>query len=577
VADRREGQGSATVEVEGEICILHPRGRVELNGKAAGRATLRHGDLIQVGETVIYFSEDPLPEERGPGLDVGSAPDLPRGDVQARQRSYESFHSLMAGAGAGSAQERRLEVLYRVSSAIYDADDLRAFLGRVLEVLFEALPVEEGHILLLSPDGATLETAAVQGIPRGKQARFSRSVIKEAFRTRESILCVDLRTDQRFKKKRSVRLLKSRSLMCAPLLSGEEVLGVIQVSASHLDHTCTQEDLDLLTGVALITSMAIQKVRLDQRTRRFSQALIILSQVSREISAHLERGPIIRESLLAAIRLVGAARGSFMVLEEDGEDLRAAHAVGKPGGSARIAREAIRTGKPVEEGGASTTLAVPVLTPPHRGETRGEVVGALALRDKLDGGPFTENDREILRILANQVGISLANADLHERATVDGLTRLYVRRFFFVKLEEEAKFHGRKGMPLSLLMIDVDRFKGINDAHGHPAGDHVLQEISMAIRGSLRPEDVPGRYGGEEFSVILPGVTLREASRIGERIRAQVESLPVMWGEREIRTTVSIGASDLLPKESPASLLARADRALYRAKDAGRNRVEIEG
>lgn len=600
-SDRRGAEGAAEVHRQDGGHALRCTGAVELNGRPSRGGILHHGDILQVGGTVLLYSEETPIEEDGQGIEIVSAPDLPLGEVKARQQAYESFHTLLGTTRARDGHEKRLEVLYRVSSAIYAEDDLDEFLRRVLDTLFDHLRVENAYLLLLSPDGQRLLPTVVRGPQSDTGIQLSRSILKEVLRTRESVLCVDLRTDQRFRKKKSVRLLKTRSLMSAPLVSGDEFLGVLQVDGRHAHSPFTGEDLDLLTGVALITSVAIQRVKLHQQTRRFSQALIILSRVTRQISSHLERPPIVREGVLAAMRLLGATRGSFLELDPEGKHLFVAHQVGPAPETIRswkipdghgLAWRAVRSRKPVllaqvdreveaemrspGQYQTSSLLIVPVITRARRGEERGEVVGALALTDKVDGGAFTKDDREILLILANQLGVSLANADLYERATVDGLTRLYVRRFFFLKLEEEIEFHTKTERPLSLLLLDLDRFKDVNDELGHQAGDEVLREVGRMIRASLRPEDIPGRYGGEEFTVVLPGLTLPVAEQIGERIRKGIEALPILHRGKELRTTISVGVADLQPGEAPDTLLARADKALYRAKEAGRNRVEVE-
>lgn len=601
VSDRRGAEGAAEIIEEDGAYRLRCTGHVDLNGRLTRGATLQHGDIIQIGGSVLLFSEEVPPQEDGEGIEIVSAPDLPEGEVRARQEAYKSFHTLLGTARARGDHDRRLEVLYRVSSAIYTEGDLNDFLRRVLETLFDALPVETAYLLLLSPDGQNLVPAAVHGTQAGSGVRVSRSVLKEVYQKRESVLCEDLRTDRRFKRKKSVRLLKTRSLMSAPLVTGDTFLGVLQVETRQAHSPYTGEDLDLLTGVALITSVAIQRVRLNQKTKRFSQALIILSRVTRQISSHLERLPIIRESVLAGMRLLGATRGSFLTVEDGGMHLSVAHQVGPAPEAVRswkipdgkgLAWRAIRSRKPVllsqvdrevppemrspGKYESSSLLIVPVITRARRGEEQGEVIGALALTDKVDGGTFNDDDREILLILANQVGVSLANADLYERATVDSLTRLYVRRFFFLKLEEEVEFHARTNKPLSLLLIDIDRFKHFNDAFGHQAGDEVLREVGRTIRASLRPDDIPGRYGGEELTVILPGSRIEVAEQVGERIRIGVEKIAIHHGGVDLRATVSVGVTDLAPGEDADTFLGRADRALYLAKERGRNRVEVE-
>ena len=122
-------------------------------------------------------------------------------------------------------------------------------------------------------------------------------------------------------------------------------------------------------------------------------------------------------------------------------------------------------------------------------------------------------------------------------------------------------------------MLDIDHFKTVNDVHGHLAGDEALRTVASILRDSLRLQDVPGRYGGEEFGVVLPGADVRGAAVTAERIRKRIESAVVVSGSG-VRVTVSIGFAALTPQDrDPAGWISRADRALYAAKAAGRNRA----
>jgi diguanylate cyclase (GGDEF)-like protein len=162
------------------------------------------------------------------------------------------------------------------------------------------------------------------------------------------------------------------------------------------------------------------------------------------------------------------------------------------------------------------------------------------------------------------------NAKLRERADLDGLTGLHNRRAFEERLEEEISRSARHGIPLSLLMLDVDHFKALNDTLGHTAGDRVLQALSGLLRDSARPMDFVSRYGGEEFVIILPHTGVEASHLMAERLRRVVESAP--WPVRQV--TISLGIATLTPTITDArTLLESADRALYHSKQAGRNRV----
>lgn len=167
-------------------------------------------------------------------------------------------------------------------------------------------------------------------------------------------------------------------------------------------------------------------------------------------------------------------------------------------------------------------------------------------------------------------------SELYDAAVRDALTGAYTRRYLHERLHAELSFSARHKVPVALLMIDLDRFKDVNDHFGHQAGDAVLRMVVAQLRQMLRPEDVLVRYGGEELCVLLRGLDAASALVLAERLRAEVESLRIPANGEQLHVTVSIGVAASDPerdKSSPSNLVERADRALYRAKHDGRNRT----
>lgn len=162
------------------------------------------------------------------------------------------------------------------------------------------------------------------------------------------------------------------------------------------------------------------------------------------------------------------------------------------------------------------------------------------------------------------------NEELYSLSIRDPLTGIYNRRYFFEALERELQRHRGMNAEMCVLMLDIDLFKLINDAHGHSVGDEILKLLAASVREMLRDHDVFGRYGGEEFVVLLPRCSLRNGVKIAERIR---EHVAAQRYRREIGFTVSIGVSVLMPGDTGAALVDRADRRLYDAKSTGRNKV----
>ena len=197
------------------------------------------------------------------------------------------------------------------------------------------------------------------------------------------------------------------------------------------------------------------------------------------------------------------------------------------------------------------------------------------------GGPFGEEQHATAASLASHAAIALDNACLHRlverQALVDGLTGVANRRRCEDALHAEVSRAERFGSPLSLVLADLDDFKAVNDAHGHAAGDDVLRAFAEVLRETVRESDVAGRWGGEEFMLLLPGADGDGAAQLAERIRLALAARTIVNGDgAPFRVTCSFGVAEHRAGTDPVALFASADRALYRAKRDGKDRVELE-
>ncbi|MES2639585.1 MAG: GGDEF domain-containing protein [Myxococcota bacterium] len=212
------------------------------------------------------------------------------------------------------------------------------------------------------------------------------------------------------------------------------------------------------------------------------------------------------------------------------------------------------------------------------GSTNGTYVNGVKLEGRHE---LVEHDR--VRVGATLLCFNLrddleldAERQLIQLATIDPLTGLMNRGAFDQALDREFDRAVRYGRPVSLLLVDVDHFKVVNDTWGHPVGDRVLAQIAHALRGCLRNVDVAGRYGGEEFAILLTETTADGAAVAGERVRHAIGALDMAVGDDPVKVTASVGVVTWSPLfGSPAELVAAADRTLYRAKNSGRNRTVI--
>lgn len=257
---------------------------------------------------------------------------------------------------------------------------------------------------------------------------------------------------------------------------------------------------------------------------------------------------------------------------------------------------------------------------------QGEILAILYLENNISNDAFTPNRLQTLNLIATQIGISVENArlyrnmekkmdertqelleksellaiagevlahsneemaaeieqrklleeELRKLSTTDYLTGLFIRRKLFELGEKEINRAKRSGTPLSLMILDIDHFKSVNDTYGHDIGDEVLKSFSAIFQNSLRNIDIVCRYGGEEFVAILPDTDTRIAMDVAQRLRQNVEASVLHLEGKELKYTISIGLTELREKDAEINkLINRADEALYHAKKSGRNRVTI--
>lgn len=207
------------------------------------------------------------------------------------------------------------------------------------------------------------------------------------------------------------------------------------------------------------------------------------------------------------------------------------------------------------------------------------VVGVLNLADKVDGKQFESGDIALIELFSQLVGASIGNIKLFEKiqrqATMDGLTGLANHKTFYEILEKELWRARRYGGRISLIMVDVDNLKKINDAHGHRAGDQVIREISRRIKECIRQIDTAARYGGDEFAVILLNTSLGDAAVVAQRMVDAVAGSPITWNKEQIPLSISVGLGQYDADMTPEDITSRSDQALYTAKQAGKNTVRI--
>jgi diguanylate cyclase (GGDEF)-like protein len=196
-------------------------------------------------------------------------------------------------------------------------------------------------------------------------------------------------------------------------------------------------------------------------------------------------------------------------------------------------------------------------------------------RAVLRDGDYLRVGNSIYRFLTGGNVEAQYHEEIYRLTIIDGLTEIHNKRYLLDFLERELARSQRHGGPVSLVMLDIDRFKRINDDLGHLAGDYALRELAACIKTSVRRDELFARYGGEEFAVVLPDTQCADAVRFAERIRTAVEGHPFAYDGERFAVTISLGIASTPGNEACTSqeLIQQADKALYRAKSEGRNRV----
>jgi diguanylate cyclase (GGDEF)-like protein len=230
---------------------------------------------------------------------------------------------------------------------------------------------------------------------------------------------------------------------------------------------------------------------------------------------------------------------------------------------------------PAAEAGLSIEAAAPVV------DESGDLIGVLTV-----AGPrrYRDNAKDVLSLLAGLAGMAVTHVTrlraTQQIADQDALTGTYSKRYVQHRLGDELERSVGEARPLSLLLLDIDHFKAYNDRNGHIDGDHVLKQVGQVLRSSIREDDTAGRYGGDEFLVLLPGATKDRALSLAEHLRQAVQAHRFEHGESQPlgALTISVGVATFpADGDTAVGLLRAADQALYAAKAAGRNRVETTG
>jgi diguanylate cyclase (GGDEF)-like protein len=480
----------------------------------------------------------------------------------------------------------KIAVLYDAGQAVLSTFDLDEVLQRILTIAHDYFHLRNVAILLIDRHSGQLHVRSQIGWDEGQDKillALGEGITGAAAQKKQPVYAPDVTKDSRY----FCSAKSTRSELAIPLMVRDEVVGVLDCQSDRADHF-DFETIDLLTLFSTQASIALQNARLYSLEQQRARQLQAINAIAQQTTAVLDL-----EDLLSKVcQLIhGAFRASHvsLFLREDHDlVLRAHHGTLTPcipeGGrfpattqpwASILADSCTSIERDLRSTPASrffresaSRLCIPLIS-------FGQTLGILAL-DSTQTDAFSDGDQQSLESVADICATAIQNAHYVDRvkqlAYLDGLTGIFNRRFFEMRIMEEIERARRYGNGMAVIMADIDEFKRLNDEFGHVLGDEVLRQVCSVFHQQLRKVDVVCRYGGEEFGVLLAQVSSQQAIAVAEKLRRTVEAWQFPGVPRPV--TISAGAATFPEHGTTRDALVRAaDSALYSAKQMGRNKV----
>jgi diguanylate cyclase (GGDEF)-like protein len=482
---------------------------------------------------------------------------------------------------------QRVTILYDASQAVLSTFDADEVLQRILTIAQDFFHLRTVAILLL--DQETLELQLRSHIGWNEDAEKIRvplggGLIGMAAKIKRPVYAADVSQDPRY----VCSVPGTVSELSIPLMVRDSVVGVLDCQSDHPDHF-DKETIDLLTLFSTQASMALQNARLYSLEQRRATQLQAINSIAKHATSVLELDTLVHSVCMLVQRCFPGDHACVLLREEGALVLRAQHGSLTPlleegetfpceaewwnpaldyGGIEIIGDLSHHQGKTRLFEQAQSRISIPMIS-------YGQPLGLLVLSSR-EPNFFAHTETQPLESVADIFSSAIQNANYVHRvkqlAYLDGLTGIFNRRYFETRITEEIERARRFGTELSLVMVDVDKFKSLNDSFGHLLGDEVLRQVSSLLSRQVRKIDVVCRYGGEEFVILLPQTSPEQAFHVADKLRRALEE----WHFPGVPTALTIsGGVAVYPVhgDSRDTLVKAADAALYAAKEAGRNRI----
>jgi diguanylate cyclase (GGDEF)-like protein len=481
----------------------------------------------------------------------------------------------------------KIAVLYDAGQAVLSTFDLDEVLQRILEIAHDYFHLRNVAIMLLDQKSQQLYVRSQIGWDEGQDKVVlppGQGITGAAALKKQPVYAPDVSQDPRY----FCSAKSTRSELAIPLMVRNEVVGMLDCQSDRVNHF-DPETIDLLTLFSTQASIALQNARLYSLEQQRARQLQAINSIAQQTTAVLDLEELLDRVCQLIQDAFRVSHVSLFLREDHDLVLRAHHGTLTPsipeGGRFRantqpwasiLADGRTAMEKDLGEAPAHTKLFsetasrmfIPLVS-------FGQTLGVLAL-DSSKADAFRDGDQQSLESVADICATAIQNAHYVDRvkqlAYLDGLTGIFNRRFFELRIMEEIERARRYGTGMAVIMADIDEFKRLNDEFGHVLGDEVLRQVSSLFHQQLRKVDVVCRYGGEEFGILLTQVTAEQAITVAGKLRQMVEGWQFPGVPRTV--TISAGAS-AFPQHGTTrdGLVKAADSALYAAKQAGRNAV----
>jgi diguanylate cyclase (GGDEF)-like protein len=487
---------------------------------------------------------------------------------------------------------QRERVLNETALLISSALELPTILQSVSRLTAQLMKVDVCLLSVLDEEGQRFEYEYGYNIPGepGETVLLETGLEMETINTGKSLLLEDYKVHPLAKQ--AWVDAGARSFICVPLRMGEDKLGVLTLISTRPDVKLNQLDLELIESVGRQIAVAIKNTRLFTAVQRRAREADTLRIAASAITSSMSLKDVTQAIQEQIARVVPCDSSALFLV--NGDNIYIASTSGKMANSSIIGNEypldeelfleILKSNNPliipdVREdrrfknwGNAPLRcwMAVPLLA-------RDQLVGFITLDNRIPG-IYTPVDAKLVRVFADEAAVAVENARLFESlqqmAVTDSLTGIHNRRAFFDMGEHEYQRTLRYKNELSVIMMDIDSFKKVNDTNGHKVGDQVLREVASRFQAGLRDTDILARYGGEEFIILLPQTGHEKALQAACRVSHAVKKAPIPVGEQSIRITISVGFTSLEEdSQTLEEMIHHADLAMYGAKTAGRGSI----